>query len=78
MSEKEVRVERNKLKAAERKDAWAATKTAVGAYAKNPCRATEIEVAAALDKVKTLSEAEGAEQARVGASKRTGKKPVAP
>ena len=45
------------MKAAKRKEAWAATKTAVHAYAKNPCRATEIDVEAAFDKVKTLSEA---------------------
>ena len=48
---------RDKLTDAKRKEAWAATKTAVHAYAKNPCRATEIDVEAALDKVKTLSEA---------------------
>jgi len=71
-------VERNKLKAAKKKEAWAAAKSAVGAYAKNPCRATEIEVEAALDTVKTLSEATEADEARTGPSKPAAKKPAAP
>ena len=74
---------RDKLKAAKRKEAWAATKTAVHAYAKNPCRATEIDVEAALDKVKTLSEATESEAKqnegdRPGQSKRKAKKRPAP
>ena len=73
---------RDKLKDAKRKEAWAATKTAVHAYAKNPCRATEIDVEAALDKVKTLTEAmepeaEDSEAAGPGRSKRKAKKPPA-
>ena len=44
----------SKLADAKRKEAWKATKEAVGAYARNPCRATEIEVGAALDDVKHL------------------------
>ena len=44
----------SKLKDAERKKAWDATKEAVGAYARNPCRATEVKVEAALGKVKRL------------------------
>jgi hypothetical protein len=71
-------VERNKLKAAKKKEAWAATKSAVGAYAKNPCRATEIEVEAALDMVKTLSEAREADEARSGPSEPAAKKSAAP
>jgi len=63
-------VERDNLKAAKKKDAWAATKTAVGAYAKNPCRATEIEVAAALHKVRTLSKATARKGVRAGAGKK--------
>ncbi len=73
---------RDKLKDAKKKEAWAATKSAVHAYAKNPCRATEIDVEAALDKVKTLteameSEAEDSESAGPGRSKRKAKKPPA-
>ena len=37
---------------ASRKKAWQATKKAVADYARNPCRATEIKVEAALDEVK--------------------------
>lgn len=37
---------------AQRKQVWKATKAAVGAYARNPCRATEIRVEAALEEVK--------------------------
>lgn len=43
-----------KLQDAERKKAWETTKQAVGAYARNPCAATEIKVAAALDEVKRV------------------------
>lgn len=50
-------MERKDLRDAERKDAWNATKTAVGAYAKNPCRATEVEVTAALRKIRRLETA---------------------
>jgi hypothetical protein len=57
LAEKEDHVQRKKLREAERKEAWSATKTAVGAYAKNPCRATEVKVAAALGKVKRLATA---------------------
>jgi len=81
-------VARDKLKDAKRKEAWAATKTAVHAYAKNPCRATEIDVEAAFDKVKTLTEAveseatgSGAKDSKAplpGQSKRKSKKPSAP
>ena len=70
-------MERNKLKAAKKKEAWAATRSAVSAYAKNPCRATEIEVEAALGKVKTLAEATEPEAARSGPSKHAAKKPAA-
>ena len=74
---------RDKLKDAKRKEAWAATKTAVHAYAKNPCRATEIDVEEALDKVKTLSEAmeseaKQSEGAPSGQAKRKAKKRPAP
>jgi hypothetical protein len=72
----EDHVERDKLKAAERKKAWAATKAAVGAYAKNPCKATEIEVAAALDKVKILTEATEPEDADPRTPTRAPKKPA--
>jgi hypothetical protein len=47
-------VQRKDLKEAERKEAWDATKSAVGAYAKNPCRATEVKVTAALRKIRRL------------------------
>ncbi len=43
-----------KVEKAKRKEAWAETKAAVGAYAKHPCEATEKEVKAALGKVKHL------------------------
>ena len=74
---------RDKLKDAKRKEAWAATKTAVHAYAKNPCRATEIDVEAAFDKVKNLTEAveSGAKDSEAplpGQSKRKAKKPSTP
>ena len=50
-------MQRKDLKEAERKEAWDATKTAVGAYAKNPCRATEVEVTVALRKIRRLETA---------------------
>ena len=66
-------MERDNLKAAKKKKAWAATKTAVGAYAKNPCRATEIEVATALHKVRTLSKATTPEGRQGSAGKKASK-----
>ena len=39
---------------AQRKKAWKSTKAAVSDYARNPCRATEIKVKAALDEVKRV------------------------
>ena len=65
---------RDKLKDAKRKEAWAATKTAVHAYAKNPCRATEIDVEDALEKVKSLSDAIGSEATESGDSPPGGSK----
>ena len=38
----------------EREDVWADTKAAVNHYARNPCAATEHEVAAALRRVREL------------------------
>ena len=70
---------RDKLKDAKRKEAWAATKTAVHAYAKNPCRATEIDVEAAIEKVKTLTEAtdsEAAEAAEARPKSKAKKRPT--
>ncbi len=54
---KEDHVGRKDRKELERKEAWIATKTAVGAYAKNPCRATEVKVTAALRKIRRLETA---------------------
>jgi hypothetical protein len=54
MAEMEDHVERKDPREAERKKAWDATKVAVGAYAKNPCRATEVEVTAALREIRRL------------------------
>ena len=47
----EVEMKPRKLQEAERKKAWDTTKKAVGAYAKNPCAATEVQVATALKEV---------------------------
>lgn len=38
----------------EREEVWADTKAAVGHYARNPCAATEHEVAAALRRIREL------------------------
>ena len=43
------------LQDAERKQAWETTKQAVGAYAKNPCAATEVQMAEALKEINRLS-----------------------
>lgn len=51
---REVEMKPKELQAAQRKQAWDTTKQAVGAYARNPCAATEIHVAAALKEVKRL------------------------
>ncbi len=66
-------MERKDLREAERKEAWDATKTAVGAYAKNPCRATEVEVTAALRKIRRLEGASKRALARPRLRKRTDK-----
>ncbi len=50
----EVEMKPKQLQTAERKKAWDTTKQAVGAYAKNPCAATEIHVVAALKEVNRL------------------------
>lgn len=51
---KEITMKPKQLRNPERKKAWESTKQAVGAYARNPCAATEIKVAAALGEVKRL------------------------
>jgi len=66
-------VQRKDLKEAERKEAWNATKTAVGAYAKNPCRATEVEVTAALREIRRLESASKKAPVRPRVQKRTDK-----
>jgi hypothetical protein len=66
-------VQRKDLKEAERKEAWDTTKTAVGAYAKNPCRATEVEVTAALRKIRRLAAASKKAPVRPGVQKRADK-----
>ncbi|MDH3474143.1 MAG: hypothetical protein OEM59_10670 [Rhodospirillales bacterium] len=45
---------RSKLEDAKRKKVWDSTKEAVRHYARNPCRATEIEVKSALGEVRRL------------------------
>ena len=45
----------SKRREQEHESAWIDTKAAVGAYAKNPCAATEKAVSAALGKVRELS-----------------------
>ncbi len=66
-------MESKDLKEAERKEAWDATKTAVGAYAKNPCKATEVEVTAALRNIRRLEGASKRAPARPRIPKRTDK-----
>ena len=51
-SRKDVTMKPKQNHDAKRKKAWKVTKDAVHAYARNPCRATEIKVKAALDEVK--------------------------
>ncbi len=45
----------SKRREREHESAWVDTKAAVGAYARNPCAATEKAVSAALGKVRDLS-----------------------
>jgi hypothetical protein len=66
-------VQPKELRESERKEAWDATKTAVGAYAKNPCRATEVEVTVALRKIRRLEGASKRAPARPRVQKRTDK-----
>lgn len=47
----------SKAQNAKRKIVWDATKAAVGAYARNPCEATAVEVEAALERVRRLPSA---------------------